>query len=750
MFEALGRFDIRFRWLIVAAWIVIAIAANRFLPSLAAVAQSNNVVFLSASAPSQRAATLAAPFRTTNASATAVIVAARPDGPLTTTDNTAIDGVEERVARLPGVLAVLDQGSSADGQARRALVVTVPVSGNSGNPDLVRKIRATFPAAQGQPGLSFHLTGPLAQATDATASTSQAGTNIRLFSVLFVIVLLFVVYRALLAPLVTLLPALLSVLVAGPLIARASQAGLTISPVTQLLLPVLLLGAGTDYGLFLVYRLREEIRRGAAPAAALVIAMGRVGRSVAYSALTVIVALACLVLASFALYQGLGPGLAIGVAVMLAAALTLLPALLAICGRAVFWPSHPMAGQGTISAWGQIASRVVRRPMVVLLAGVIVLAAMSAGLATFSTGGFTSSPPTGTDSAAGTNVIAAHFPAASSNPETLLLRFTTPVWRQPESLAKAEEQLRAAKGVKSVSGPLNPNGTSLTTEQLVSLRAQLGPASALPPRPPAATAVTPDLYQAYRATSQFISADGRTVQFGAELAAGPAGSQAAVAYIPALRSTLTAVAQNVGAADSGVAGTDATAYDIGQQSTRDLASIAPVVLAALALLLAVLLRSLVAPLYLIATVGLSYLAALGMASLVFIRLAGDSGINFVIPILLFIFAMALGEDYNILLMTRVREEAHDHPLRVALVRAVGLTGGTITSAGLILAGTFSVLAIAGNSAQARQLGFTVAFAVLLDTFFVRTLLVPSVALLLGRRNWWPSALSHPMRPEIPS
>ena len=126
----------------------------------------------------------------------------------------------------------------------------------------------------------------------------------------------------------------------------------------------------------------------------------------------------------------------------------------------------------------------------------------------------------------------------------------------------------------------------------------------------------------------------------------------------------------------------------------------------------------------------------------FLQLAGNSGINFVIPILLFIFAMALGEDYNILLMTRVREEAHDHELKEALVRAVGHTGSTITSAGLVLAGTFTVLALAGNSDQSRQLGFTIAFAVLLDTFFVRTLLVPSIAVLLGRANWWPSALSR--------
>jgi RND superfamily putative drug exporter len=253
--------------------------------------------------------------------------------------------------------------------------------------------------------------------------------------------------------------------------------------------------------------------------------------------------------------------------------------------------------------------------------------------------------------------------------------------------------------------------------------------------------VPPNEYQAYRATAQFISADGRTIQFYALAAAGPAGSQAAIRAVPAMRSTLNAVAHNIGAQDDGVVGLDSVAYDINDYSTTDLLAIAPIVMIALAILLAVLLRSLIAPIYLIATVGLSYVAALGAATFLFLRVGSDSGINFVIPILLFIFAMALGEDYNILLMTRVREEAHVHPLPEALARAVGHTGGTITSAGLILAGTFTVLAIAGNSVQSRQLGFTVAFAILLDTFFVRTLLVPSIAVLLGRWNWWPSKLS---------
>ena len=742
MLESLARFDIRFRWLIVAVWIIGAITATRALPSLASLSQSNNAQFLPSKAPSQHAAGLASPFQTTNAGATAVMVAARSDGPLSPTDDAAIEQVERAIGGLPGVIAVRDQGVSADGQARKALVVTSSTGGNTGNPDLVGSIRASFVAAQPPAGLTFHLTGPLAQTTDAAASAAHTGTNIRVFSVLFVIVLLFTVYRSAIAPLVTLLPAVLSLVLAGPVIAEAGQVGLPVSIATQTLLPVLLIGAGTDYGLFLVYRFREEIRRGSAPSDALVKAMGRVGLSIAYSATTVIAALACLVIASFSLYRGLGPSLALGVAVMLAAALTLLPALLSIFGRLVFWPSHPSRGQQTTGVWGRVAIRVARRPLLVLLAGVILFAMLSAGLLGFTTGGFISSAPSGTDSAVGADQLAAHFPAANSNPETLLLRFTTPIWEHPESLADAESQLAAASDLRSVSGPLNPNGTELSIDQLVSLHAQFGPAAGLPATPPASTSVGAALYQAYRATGQFVSADGTTVQFYALAAAGASGTRGAISSIPAVRSTLSAVAEAVGAQDSGVVGLDAVAYDINDYSTTDLLAIAPVVMAALAILLALLLRSLIAPIYLVATVGLSYVAALGSASFLFLHVGGDPGINFVIPILLFIFAMALGEDYNILLMTRVREEAHDHPLPSALARAVGHTGGTITSAGLILAGTFTVLGVAGNSDQSRQLGFTIAFAILLDTFFVRTLLVPSIAVMLGRWNWWPSRLSR--------
>ena len=382
-------------------------------------------------------------------------------------------------------------------------------------------------------------------------------------------------------------------------------------------------------------------------------------------------------------------------------------------------------------------------PLLTLLVGLVAFGSLTAGLIGYRISGFASNTTTpGTDSAAGSAVIAAHFPAANNNPDSLVLRFANPIWDHPDDLARADQHLAASPDLRALTGPLNPNGTSLSAPELVRLHTDLGPAAALPTAPPAGSLIPVGTYEAYRSSAQFISADGRTVQFYALPTAGPAGSTAARDAIPAIRAALSSAAHTASAHDYGVAGQDALTYDIGHTATTDLQGIVPVVLAIIAALLAVLLRSLIAPWYLIATVGLSYLASLGFAMIVFVHLGGDSGLNFVIPFLLFIFAMALGEDYNILLMSRIREEAHAHPgLGEALTRAIERTGGTITSAGAILAGSFTVLGLASNNDQAHQLGFTIAFAVLLDTFFVRTLLVPSIAVLLGRWNWWPSGLA---------
>jgi RND superfamily putative drug exporter len=215
---------------------------------------------------------------------------------------------------------------------------------------------------------------------------------------------------------------------------------------------------------------------------------------------------------------------------------------------------------------------------------------------------------------------------------------------------------------------------------------------------------------------------------------------------PALRAETTAVGKAIGASDSALGGEAPALYDISSISNSDLKHIIPYAIIAIGILLALVLRSLVAPLYLIASVGISYLAALGLSVLIFIKIGNSGGLVFFMPFLMFIFLLALGEDYNILMMTRIREEAHRLPLREAVTKALGATGSTITSAGLVLAGTFIVLTVvAGGGSggdQIRDIGLGLALGILMDTFLVRTLLVPSTVVLLGRWNWWPSRMSR--------
>src|SRR5207302_1411041 len=279
--------------------------------------------------------------------------------------------------------------------------------------------------------------GQLAQSVDAQSGT---GGTITRFTLIFVVVLLFIVYRAVLAPLITLLPAALAVVVSGLLIAQLAKAGLAVPSIAQLLLIVLLLGAGSDYGLFLTFRFREELAGRAEPRQALVTAVSRVGQAITYSALTVAAALLTLLLAPFGVYRGIGPALAIGIGVLLAASLTLTPALLAIFGRAAFWPVRTKLESPKSMLWGRVAEQAVRRPWLTLAVGVILFGALAAGLVGYRTGGLSSSGASGTDSAAGASVLAGHFPTAGAS-DQLLLRFSSPVRGNPAMLADADGQL---------------------------------------------------------------------------------------------------------------------------------------------------------------------------------------------------------------------------------------------------------------------------------------------------------------------
>ena len=345
--------------------------------------------------------------------------------------------------------------------------------------------------------------------------------------------------------------------------------------------------------------------------------------------------------------------------------------------------------------------------------------------------------PPGSDSALGTAALAAHFPEAETNPTYIVFRFVAPVWLVPGVLVQAAHLIGEDQQFKAEAGPLDPNGTALSYEQLMYLHNQLGAANRLTVVPPDGTSVPIAQYEAYRATDEFISTDGTTVRFDTGLSAGEADSDGALAAVPAIRSSVNRIGDESGAVASVVAGDAPTYFDEVHISDQDLLRLIPVVLVLIALLLGLQLRSIVAPVYLVASVLLSYLAMLGLAVLVFDVIGGGHGVNFILPVLGFMFLMALGEDYNIFLMSRVKEEASGSSLTEAVRRAVGTTGTTITSAGLILAGTFVVLSISTTGAI-REIGIGVAAGILLDTFVVRTLLVPSTIVLLGRLNWWPS------------
>jgi RND superfamily putative drug exporter len=744
---------------------VAAVGISKGLPSLASVTQGNNSAFLPASAPSEHATNLAAPLGISLSVTPVPVVAAVSTGSFTPADQAFLGTLETDLGKVPTVTKVRALGESAvpgphgvAGQAAQIQVLSnVSQSDQGAMTDLVKNLRSSITAAGPPAGMQVHLAGELAINVDQQKQSGNTGSQVQGAAFIFILILLFLIFRSVLAPFITVIPALLSVLIAGPIIGELGNHGLKVSSLSQLLLIVLVLGAGTDYGLFLVFRVRENMRNGQPNHDAVVNALTKVGESITFSALTVIAALLSLLAATFQIYSQLGIPLAIGIGVMLLAGLTLLPALLAIFGRAAFWPSKPKPGGETTGIWGRVASRVVKRPAAALLIGVIIFGALSAAVTAYQSAGFggTISAPAGSDSAAGTDLMNKYFPATAANPTNLVYQLSTPAWDDATAIAAATTQLQKDPVFTAVTGPLNPIGTTgFTPAEYTQLHALLGSGTlpATTPPVPAAAAQAgisatqwSQAYQLYRATSQFVSADGKTIQFQTSLAAGDPSTTAALNAVPAVRTAAQAVVPTLHATDSGVTGEAPALYDISSISNSDLAHVIPIAIIVIGVLLALVMRSLVAPLYLIASVALSYFAALGLAVIVFIEIGGSGGITFILPFLLFIFLLALGEDYNILVMTRIREEAHHLPLREAVSRAVSVTGTTVTSAGLVLAGTFAVFAVVGGrgagGSQIVDVGAGLAIGVIMDTFVVRTVLVPCTVVLLGRWNWWPSKLS---------
>ena len=540
----------------------------------------------------------------------------------------------------------------------------------------VRQIRA-YLAAHRVPGLRSYVTGPGGVAADLEEVAEDAGRTLLIATLGLVLLLLLLVYRA---PSLALLPLVVvgtAYLIAIGITYLLIKAGLiTVNTEGTFLLLVLIFGAGTDYSLLLIHRYREELSGGGEPPTALRTALAESVRPIAASAGTVIAAMLVLLLAELESTHWLGPVLAIGIAVMLAAALTLLPALLSILGPRAFWPGRGAAepGEGR-PRWARIAALVRRRPRTIVATVFALLAILALGnLIDHGTIGFGEGETRTTESSQGNEVLAEHFPPGIGSPLTAVL-----------GIGEVEAALRGLDHLDSVklAVPVPPAQVSDVAALAIVLR-------------------------------------------------GDPYSGEAADLVKNVRERLRQVAP--GALLGGI---PAENYDVEQANARDTRLIVPVVLAVVGLILIGVLRALAAPAYLVLTVVASFTATLGLVTFAFTELFGSDGMSFDLVLLSFIFLVALGVDYNIFLMTRAREEAARRGTKEGVLAALESTGTVVTSAGLILAGTFATLTLLPLE-ELVQIGATVAVGVLLDTFIVRSLLIPAITYLCGERAWWPS------------
>ncbi|MEU0806946.1 MMPL family transporter [Streptomyces sp. NPDC005970] len=666
-------------WAVVAVWVLVLLAAVPFAGKLGDVKRDTAVDYLPASADSTHVAKLQTALP--GGDTTDLVLVYQRDGGLTAADREAADAQVARVVARHETVA--DRPPRAIPSRDRATVMypmaLTGLTDETERADAVKDVRAEL--ADHPKGLSVQVGGQGALSADSQEVFASTDGTLMFATVGVVAVLLILTYRS---PLLWLVP--LVVVGAAATAAMAVVYGLVqgidlvVTSMSSSIMTVLVFGAGTDYALLLVSRYREELRRHRLPYDAMRAAVRGCGPAVLASCGTVAAGLLCLLAADLNSSSGLGPVGAVGVVCALAAMLTLLPAVLVLLGRRVFWPlipaygSEPRARRGLFAAMGSSAGR---RPGTVLLAGGALLGALALGVLALpgdlkQEDTFTERP----ESVVAMKTLADAYPGSSSQPIAVLAR-----------TERAGEVLDRAGGTEGVARAERGRSGGGWTE--IDVYAKAPPQSA---------------------------GERHTIQ--------------------ALRGDLHRIA----GADAHVGGASAQELDLEDTNSRDREVVVPLVLLAVLLILAALLRSLVAPLVLVVAVVAVWGAAMGLGGLFFEPVFGFAGIDPGLPLLSFVFLVALGVDYGIFLMHRMREESlRGADVSEAALTALRTTGGVIASAGMVLAATFAVLGSL-PLVMLAEMGFVVAVGVLLDTFLVRTYLVTSASLLLGRRVWWPGAL----------
>ncbi|MFL6156745.1 MAG: MMPL family transporter [Marmoricola sp.] len=692
MFAALGRFVTRFPWYVVGAWVLLAVMVAVFAPKLTSTQDTSS--FLPSKYESIKATDLQTKAFPNATQPAAILVLQRTDGSrLTATDSLKVtklvddlNGKVDKKVFVPGAT----QPPSKDGKVQLGVFGLAPTSTgfDSHAFGAVKDLRDDARTLVKGSGLDVGVTGQVAQGSDSQDASKTTLLLVLLGTILLIVVLLGFIFRSVIICVMPLLTVGLVSIIATGFIAWANDLfNLKADSSVQEILVVVLFGIGTDYILFLLFRYRERLRLGEDPKVALVNAMERAGEAIASAGGAVIVAFMALILSSLSVFRSIGPALAIAVVVTLLAALTLVPAVVALLGRRLFWPTKKYLFEPEGAQFARIGKALGKQPLAFAAASGLILAVLAVFALGFTPSfDFNSSLPAKAESTKALKTLEAHLPAGETNPITVMLTSTDGKPITASALAPYAASLTKVKGIEGVAPGV-------------------------------------------------LSKDGRTALFSAVLADSPTSQAAEDNVKGPIRSAAHAGAP--AGTKAYVGGQTSVFVDLGTAMSRDYSVVFPVAALIILLILALLLRSLVAPLYLMASVGLGFAGTLGATVVLFQHIKGESGLFFLLPIYIYMFVVALGTDYNILMIARLRDEARlGKQPREAAAEAVKHAGPTIASAGLALTGSFATFMFAGNTLFV-SLGFALAFGIFVAAFVMAMFFTPALTTLIGHAAWWP-------------
>lgn len=708
MFERLGRFVVHNPWKVIAAWVLITIAVVSFAPTLGDVTNSDQANFLPSDYESVQAAELATEAFGEQTDASATIVVRRVDGAaLSEADKTTIGGLAEdlQAENIERVTQVVT-GAPAVSPNGKVQLVTAGLDGFGDDPKLVEavgSIRDTTGPALDDTGLEYAVTGDVAMFADNADAFDTALVIVGAATIVLIIGLLLLIYRSPVAALLPIVTVGLVSAIAPGLIAWAAEAfGFQVDQSVQIVMTIVLYGVGTDYIVFLLFRFRERLRAGDNQKDALVAAVARVGEVIASAAAAIIIAFMALLLAVFGAFTSFGPGLSIAVGLMALAAVTLVPAVVSLLGTKVFWPSKSWQRTPKGTAFQKLGRLTGRRPGVVALVSGGVMAALAVGMFGFNTDYDQNAQlPSDTESARGLEYMESGFPAGALSPTSVYLRGDGPL--EETALADYAQRLQDVPGV----GGVMPGPTGVAT----------------------------------------LSEDGTVAKIDLLLADSPYANSSLDLVGGELRTIAKDEAPD--GATAHVGGLSSAFADIRDANNRDLWVIFPVAGLFIAIVLGLLLRSIVAPIYLMVAVVLGFFSTMGATVIAFQGIGDRPGVSFMLPMLVYLFVVAIGTDYNILMIARLREEAKlGNDPNTAADLAVEHGGPSVGAAGVILAGTFASMMLGGISFLV-EMGFAVSIGIMIAAFVMSMFLVPSLTALLGRKAWWPGHADRPASAPAP-